>query len=64
MIDFPCVCGHPKSEHDMTVILINDDNYCNACSLIGGRDLRGMSLCFHKYKPDNLKYLEQLNERS
>jgi hypothetical protein len=59
---FPCICGHLYSVHDMTTEFINNENFCLMCD--HDYDLQGRVHCWHKYVPDNLKYLEQLNERS
>jgi hypothetical protein len=46
---FPCICGHLKSQHNWFVFNYEYDNACDYC----------YERCL-EYKPDNLKYLEQI----
>ena len=56
---FPCKCGHKRSDHNMTTAYINGENFCKMCNLAEMFPSNRFSNCFHKYTPDNLKYLEQ-----
>jgi hypothetical protein len=52
--EFPCKCGHMQSEHEEN----EDSPLCIGCS----NDNRGWDIYWHKFKLDNLKYLEQLSK--
>jgi hypothetical protein len=46
-IDYPCICGHSKINHNYIVTYPNRQIWC------------GVSWCeCYGFKPDNLKYLE------
>jgi len=64
--NFPCLnCGHKRSDHKMDLVLINNENYCEVCNKHDMWDrVIGRFKSFHKYVPDNLKYLEKLSEGS
>lgn len=64
--DFPCICSHAKRCHrDDNAI----DTYCISCwdvlsSNSGHPKLIGVDYMYHKFIPDNLKYLEKTYEQS
>jgi hypothetical protein len=53
-VDFPCVCGHGMDFHIINSSRVWDN--CKACHIGPAK------VSFHTYKPDNLKYLEQLSK--
>jgi hypothetical protein len=64
-IDFPCVCGHAEKDHldiygDKVAI------FCNECCLYNFYNMMRTNYSrvenFHKFKIDNLKYLEELSK--
>jgi hypothetical protein len=57
-IDVPCKCGHLRARHDIRIISKNDFSICWECPTPGTIT----SECYHKFKLDNLKYLEQKYE--
>ena len=65
MTNFPCAtCGHLRSVHNLDLKLINDEDFCKICDKSDMWDrMTGRFKSFHKYIPDNLRYLEQLSER-
>lgn len=60
MQDFLCVCGHLKSRHNLSTEFINGENLCYECD--SEMHPKTGLIHWHKYKPDNLKYLESLYE--
>jgi hypothetical protein len=60
-IDFPCVCGHLKKDHDEGY----SKGYCGICyNKLTIRQLNSNDTSWHhEFKFDNLKYLEQLSEK-
>ena len=52
MISFHCICGHDGEDHEEN----EDSPLCVGC-VNSGQDVM-----WHKFIPDNLKYLEQLSE--
>ena len=54
-----CICGHNEKNH---LILYGDESqlfFCNDCSKERNMGVNTFSN-FHEYKPDNLRYLEEI----
>ena len=57
--DYPCLCGHPFNRHRKIINNSRGTSYCRGCFNYRG----GSKENWHEFVPDNLKYLEQLNEK-
>lgn len=65
-MDFLCKCGHEKEDHYKGV---HKTIMCGRCSFerIHHKEHRNNCWCYkfrHAFKPDNLKYFEQLYEQN
>lgn len=62
--DFPCICcGHLKSSHRKDYWGSYNNHYaCDECYKNPWRSIEGIYPT-HNYKPDNLKYLEDLYDK-
>lgn len=59
---FPCVCGHWKAQHG---IMVSKDNpVCCDCMNEVKKNIDLGMVFAHKYKEDNLRYLELEIERN
>ncbi len=52
---FPCLCGHPLSEHATEEKFIK---LCSKCMMLVYKGQKVIRPFFHAFKPDNLRYLE------
>lgn len=52
-LNLPCICGHYEDDHFIGTI--TKKSHCRACSDSGGKAYYQWT---HKFKLDNLKYLE------
>lgn len=48
------VCSHPKRNHRVDRRMPAEADKCNNCSVL---------MTYHRFKLDNLKYLEEANEQ-
>jgi hypothetical protein len=57
-----CVCGCPKNYHttDVDIVFHTTFSYCALCFDTAHYDHRNPKRGFHKFKLDNLKYIEDL----
>lgn len=55
-----CICGHTEEVHQPTEV----STYCNDCykELISGIKEIKVDSIWHKFRQDNLKYLENLSD--
>lgn len=59
-LDFPCVCGCPKSKHGSLGDMYGN-LYFFSCRVEDNKGFMLHPYCF-EFKPDNLKYLERRYE--
>jgi hypothetical protein len=61
VIRIKCICGHYKNAHlPHTIRLFAGTDWCEGCS---NKTPHEEGVMFHKYTPDNLKYIENLARR-
>lgn len=60
MVNFPCICGCPKEYH--AKYSWATEVRCDSCYVKAGMQPHGNY--WHKYIPDNLKYLEMKYEET
>jgi hypothetical protein len=56
---FPCACGHDFERHVISGKEEAHNQYCISCITSCPFDIKAC-LCYHSYKPSNLKYLERI----
>jgi len=55
-LNYPCICGHEYKFHNFAMT----PYFCNKCYKLAFGKTTGVGC--QNYVPDNLKYLENLNE--